>query len=730
MAVITAVGTSLMAPMIRRGEIENPQDGDGFSRTTAREAFLNFEQEFIFGTSSQGVTILAAGSSVTFPADPGMVGLLFDQGSTLVFAAVGTTTDQFMEIRSDGYNTATGLCVGTVLSSAGVGSSYSQWVAYRSGPQVQLTQPGQIIGYQITRNASDPDHDIDISAGVIRSTDGTVDIYLRTAMTKRLDATFVAGTGNGSQVLSANLAGTITTALTAVTGTGTAFLTDFSPYGGTTMGPTGRCSVITAGGNAAPVYTIASNTSLVDFIVSLGVTGATYQRGGYYSGASAGLVTGYYVVAGFNPLTGDVQIFTASVNPSGVPDLPSGYTKYGIVGYAGITSGAIVSVSGTTASVPLSLLAKQGRLTTQDGVPVPPTSYSNQFLYFQPYQESVSLVGVQLFYQDNTKSPAATIPFALYDVFYWLDGSNYRISRGPVYVNRSSTVTISIAAAAVFTWTAHGLKVGDPFPVLTTTGALPANVAGIQLYVKTVLTANTFTVSATQDGAAISTTGNTQSGVHTAVAGWTGVRGTGAGTSELSFDQSGFYANKYAITNGPGAYQGVYVGTVATQAVGAFAFEYGAIAAGATPGLIGVWNYFNRLNVSMLTGESANSWTYSTKTWRPANAMSKMSIGFVIGIQEEFFTASHSAQTMSITGARYIGVGLDSATAFTGLPSATSETSGAITASFATCSSNPANGLHTVMAIEANQAGATGTFYGDNNDPTFFQSGLTFSMRF
>jgi len=80
----------------------------------------------------------------------------------------------------------------------------------------------------------------------------------------------------------------------------------------------------------------------------------------------------------------------------------------------------------------------------------------------------------------------------------------------------SSTVTITIAAPGVVTWTDHGLSVNDTIR-FTTTGALPTGLAaGTTYYVKTVLSPNTFTVSASAGGAAITTSG-TQSGVQTAL---------------------------------------------------------------------------------------------------------------------------------------------------------------------------------------------------------------------
>ena len=81
---------------------------------------------------------------------------------------------------------------------------------------------------------------------------------------------------------------------------------------------------------------------------------------------------------------------------------------------------------------------------------------------------------------------------------------------------KSSTVTISIAAPGVVTWTDHGLSVNDTIR-FTTTGALPTGLAiNTTYYVKTVLSPNRFTVSASAGGAAITTSG-TQSGTQTAL---------------------------------------------------------------------------------------------------------------------------------------------------------------------------------------------------------------------
>ena len=96
----------------------------------------------------------------------------------------------------------------------------------------------------------------------------------------------------------------------------------------------------------------------------------------------------------------------------------------------------------------------------------------------------------------------------------------------------SSTVTITIAAPGVVNWTGHGLSAGDPIR-FTTSGALPTGLAiNTTYYVKQVLSANTFTVSSSVGGAAITTSG-TQSGTQTALL-WYGVPVVAVANTEVT----------------------------------------------------------------------------------------------------------------------------------------------------------------------------------------------------
>jgi hypothetical protein len=82
----------------------------------------------------------------------------------------------------------------------------------------------------------------------------------------------------------------------------------------------------------------------------------------------------------------------------------------------------------------------------------------------------------------------------------------------------SSTVTLTIASPGVVNWTGHGL-VQDQRVAFTTTGALPTGLtANINYFVRTVLDANSFTVSSgtVASGAGVVNFTGSQSGTHTA----------------------------------------------------------------------------------------------------------------------------------------------------------------------------------------------------------------------
>ncbi len=74
-------------------------------------------------------------------------------------------------------------------------------------------------------------------------------------------------------------------------------------------------------------------------------------------------------------------------------------------------------------------------------------------------------------------------------------------------VSKVADVTISFASPGVVTLSSHGFAENDPVVFSNTGGGLPAEITGgTKYFVKTVLTPDTFTISATAGGTAINTT--------------------------------------------------------------------------------------------------------------------------------------------------------------------------------------------------------------------------------
>ena len=73
---------------------------------------------------------------------------------------------------------------------------------------------------------------------------------------------------------------------------------------------------------------------------------------------------------------------------------------------------------------------------------------------------------------------------------------------------------------------------------------------------------------------------------------WTNATTRSAGTALQRIQ--GMLVNSVAITNGPGQYQGTYVGTIAALGAGpTISFQYGTAASGGGQSLLNVWNMYN-----------------------------------------------------------------------------------------------------------------------------------------
>lgn len=128
-------------------------------------------------------------------------------------------------------------------------------------------------------------------------------------------------------------------------------------------------------------------------------------------------------------------------------------------------------------------------------------------------------------------------------------------------------------------------------------------------------------------------------------------RGTGAGTSELELFE-GRWVNKVAITNGPAARRGLYVGTVRHNGAAAFCD---------TASRRFVWNAYNRVSRPMRALEATPSWSYQGAP-RQANGSTANQLAFVQGLVDDPVEADVlSVVGQATTGTTVsVGIGVDS----------------------------------------------------------------------
>lgn len=130
-------------------------------------------------------------------------------------------------------------------------------------------------------------------------------------------------------------------------------------------------------------------------------------------------------------------------------------------------------------------------------------------------------------------------------------------------------------------------------------------------------------------------------------------RGTGAATTELEFF-GGRWVNKYAITNGPAARRGLYVGSIHSDASSQI---------NDTIALRHVWNTYNRVDRTMLALDGT-SYNYAVFAWRQANASSSNQLDYIVGLQEDpvFARVETMAAATLTTSRAQVGIGIDSTT--------------------------------------------------------------------
>jgi len=200
---------------------------------------------------------------------------------------------------------------------------------------------------------------------------------------------------------------------------------------------------------------------------------------------------------------------------------------------------------------------------------------------------------------------------------------------------------------------------------------------------------------------------------------WTSDTARSTGTALTMVN--GILLNSNAITNGPAASRGTYVGTTRSNGSAQLDFIFGSIAAGGGYSWLGVWNTYNRRPAMMLT-QDTGGWAYTTATWRAANNSGNNRISFVQGLVEDGVEGSYSALALSTSSGVQLGIsiGLDATNAIGAGASS-------YTTFFASTSNNqisgvahyhgyPGLGFHYLQAIE--YGGTSGLFNAINGITT------------
>lgn len=200
---------------------------------------------------------------------------------------------------------------------------------------------------------------------------------------------------------------------------------------------------------------------------------------------------------------------------------------------------------------------------------------------------------------------------------------------------------------------------------------------------------------------------------------WTSLtaRGTGAGTTELELFQ-GRLVNKVAITNGPAARRGHYVGTIGTDS--------GNIINDADNQRL-CWNNYNRVVKPLKRLTATASWTGSAGVIRQANADTNNQVIVLTGLNEDAVYLNLLANYNTNGGAAALGVsiGLDStsvpSSSIFGGNSATQIGTAAFTATF---NNYVGLGRHTLVWLEGTSNSIVNLWVGVLGGTVPLQSGL------
>jgi hypothetical protein len=212
---------------------------------------------------------------------------------------------------------------------------------------------------------------------------------------------------------------------------------------------------------------------------------------------------------------------------------------------------------------------------------------------------------------------------------------------------------------------------------------------------------------------------------------WTDDLSRSAGTALSRVN--GINVNNAAITNGPAAQRGTYVGTTRTDAASQLKWVQGGKGLGGVPAYLYVWNAYNRVDVWTQVSDTTTSWAPAASTGvvpRPLNSSVGNRVSFISGFAEDACQASVWVPQVSGTSLSIvIGMGYDVTNVNTGPSGWAGQSS--FTTTLGAANVYPAQiGHHFIQATEW-VAAAGGSIWGDGtvNGGALLGEGLQFTFR-
>jgi hypothetical protein len=137
---------------------------------------------------------------------------------------------------------------------------------------------------------------------------------------------------------------------------------------------------------------------------------------------------------------------------------------------------------------------------------------------------------------------------------------------------------------------------------------------------------------------------------------WTGLttRAAGGGLTLTN----GLFLNTTAITNGPAALRGTWVGTVCNFN----GLQQTRKSFGTAGALWSFWNAYNQLPFTIIAGDTTASWTYATAAWRETNGGSGTRVNIICGYKSTYnieYTSRIQPAKSTTVNSGQIGVSFD-----------------------------------------------------------------------